>query len=137
MFRQILNVLQVFNPLSAKLGKRPNTLKQFVGNLPTNCLSVFGDFVGFWDVMHWRVRNKYFISTFTRSSHPEVFLKKGILKIFSKFRGEHPCRCVISIKLQSNFIEITPLHGCSPVNLQHIFRTLFLGTPLSGCFLFT
>ena len=34
------------NPLSAKLTKWPNTLKQFVGNLPTNCLSVFGHFVG-------------------------------------------------------------------------------------------
>ena len=34
------------NPLSAKLIKWPNTLKQFVGNLPTNCLSVFGHFVG-------------------------------------------------------------------------------------------
>ena len=36
----------VFNPLSAKLTKWPNTLKQFVGNLLTNCLSVFGHFVG-------------------------------------------------------------------------------------------
>ena len=32
---------------------------------------------------------------------------------------------VISIKLQSNFIEITLRHGCSPVNLLHIFRTPF------------
>ena len=35
-----------FNPLSAKLTKWPNTLKKFVGNLATNCLSVFGRFVG-------------------------------------------------------------------------------------------
>ena len=35
-----------FNPLSAKLTKWPNTLKQFVVNLPTNCLSVFGHFMG-------------------------------------------------------------------------------------------
>ena len=34
------------NPLSEKLTKWPNTLKQFVGNLPTNCLSVFGHFLG-------------------------------------------------------------------------------------------
>ena len=26
-----------------------------------------------------------------RSSHPEVFLGKGVLKICSKFTGEHPC----------------------------------------------
>ena len=30
---------------------------------------------------------------------------EGVLKIYSKFTGEHPCRSVISIKLQSNFIE--------------------------------
>ena len=28
---------------------------------------------------------------------------------------------------QSNFIEIALWHGCPPVNLMHIFRTLFLG----------
>ena len=32
---------------------------------------------------------------------------------------------VISIKLQGNFIEITLRHGGSPVNVMHIFRTLF------------
>ena len=36
-----------------------------------------------------------------RSSPPEVFLGKGALKIYSKFTGEHPCRSVISIKLQN------------------------------------
>ena len=34
-----------FNPLSANPTKWPNTLKQFVGKLPTNCLSVFGHFL--------------------------------------------------------------------------------------------
>ena len=33
------------NPLSANPTKWPNTLKQFVGKLATNCLSVFGHFV--------------------------------------------------------------------------------------------
>ena len=40
---QILNVL---NPLSASLTKWPNTLKQFAGKLPINCLSVFNHFAG-------------------------------------------------------------------------------------------
>ena len=35
------------NPLSANPTKWSNTLKQFVGNLPTNCLSVFDHFVKF------------------------------------------------------------------------------------------
>ena len=47
--------------------------------------------------------------TKTRSIPPEVFLEKGVLKICSKFKGEHPCRSVIM----------------SPVNLLHIFRTPF------------
>ena len=52
-----------------------------------------------------------------------MFLGKGVLKICSKFTGEHPCRSVISIKLLCNFIEITLRHGCFPVMLLHIFRT--------------
>ena len=60
-----------------------------------------------------------------RSSHREVFLRKGVLKICGKFTGGHPCRGVISIKLQSNFIEITLWEGSSPVNLLNIFRSTF------------
>ena len=36
-----------FNPLSAIITKWSNTLKQFVGKLATNCLSVSDHFVGF------------------------------------------------------------------------------------------
>ena len=40
--------------------------------------------------------------SFDKSSRPEVFLRKGVLEIFSKFTGEYPCRSAISIKLESN-----------------------------------
>ena len=66
------------------------------------------------------------ISRRIRSSHLEVFLGKGFLKICSKFTGEHACRSAMSIKLLCSFIEIALRHGCSPVNLLHIFRTPFL-----------
>ena len=56
-----------------------------------------------------------------RSNPPKVFLLKGVLKVCSKFIGEHPCRSAISIKLYS-FIGIKLRHGCSPPNLLHIFR---------------
>ena len=52
-------------------------------------------------------------------------LSKYFLKICSKFTGEHPWRSVISIKLLCNFIKIKLRHGCSPVNLLHIFRAPF------------
>ena len=68
--------------------------------------------------------NLYFIHQFSiqlwsvyRSSHPEVFLGKGAMKICSKFTGEHSCRNAISIKLL--------WRECSPVNLLHIFTTPF------------
>ena len=38
--------MEFFNPLSASFTKWSNTLRQFVGDLPTNCLSVFDHFVG-------------------------------------------------------------------------------------------
>ena len=38
--------MQHLNPLRANFTKWSNTLKQFVGKLPTNCLSVFEHFVG-------------------------------------------------------------------------------------------
>ena len=78
---------------------------------------------------HWLMRSfRCSSSTFLslcRSSPLEVFLGKGIWKIHSKLTGEHSCRTVISIKLQSNFIEITLRHECSRVNLLHISRTPF------------
>ena len=60
---------------------------------------------------------------FLRTNPPEVFLGKAVLKKCSKFIGVN-CR-----------IETVHRHGSCPVNLLHIFRHLFLGTPLKGCFL--
>ena len=66
-----------------------------------------------------------------RSSHPEVFFEKGVLKICSKFTGEHPCRSSICfatlLKLQFGmgvFLQI----GC--IFSEH----LYLRTPLQGYF---
>ena len=39
-------MLIFINPLSASFTKWSNILKQFVGNLPTNCLIVFDHIVG-------------------------------------------------------------------------------------------
>ena len=41
------------------------------------------------------------------------------------YRRKHSSRSAISIKMLCNFIEIALRHGCSPVNLLHIFRTPF------------
>ena len=66
-----------------------------------------------------------FLCQSSRSSHPEMFLRKGVLKICSKFTGEHTSRSVISIQLLRDLTEIALRHECSPANLLHIFRTHF------------
>ena len=87
--------------------------------------------------LHLILFRTYIISTvitkFQKQSS-EVFLGKGFLKTCSKFTREHACRSVISIKLQSKFIEITLRHGCSPVNLLHLSEYLFLWTAVDSCF---
>ena len=84
--------------------------------------------------MKFLLHNGFTFPVIFRSSHPEVFLGKVVLKICSTFAGEHPCQSTISKKLQSNFIEITPRHGCCPVNLCIISNHLFVRTPLNDCF---
>ena len=91
----------------------------------------------FWYLTNRRIyhlKTNLIMLIFYRSSRPEVFLRKGVLKICCKFTGVHPCRSVISIKLQSKFIEIALRLGCSPVNLLHISRTPFPKNT-SGCLL--
>ena len=85
-------------------------------NYPGESVRIFIDLSSIWDIQTWSFRN----------SHSEVFLMKGVLKACSKFTGEQQSRSANSINLQNSFIEITVLHGCSPVNLLYIFRTPFL-----------
>ena len=52
----------------------------------------------------------------SRRTYPEVFPRKGVLKICSKFTGEHQCR------------SVAPAICC--ISSEH----LFLRTPLNGCY---
>ena len=76
----------------------------------------------FMESVHYRTELKKWPCT---SSPSEVILRKSVPKVCCKFTGQHPCRRMILIKLQSNAIEVSLWHGCSPVNLLHIFRTTF------------
>ena len=49
----------------------------------------------------------------TQEQPSRGFLGKGVLKICSKFTGEHPCRSVVSIKLQDLFGYSTKTVGRS------------------------
>ena len=52
-----------------------------------------------------------------RSSRPEVFCKKAVLRNFAKFTGKHLC--------QSLFLNKVLGHRCFPVNFAKFLRTAF------------
>ena len=65
-----------------------------------------------------------------RSNPPEVFLGKTVLKINSKFIGEHPCQMLLC-----NFIEVTHISGSvSCIFAAYFFRITFLNN-ISGVLL--
>ena len=90
----------------------------FISNVTSPLLSRF------WIIDYWMLWGRIYHNEIKQTSHPQVFLRKGVLKICSKFRGEDPYRSVISIKLLCNFIEIALQHACSFENLLHIFRII-------------
>ena len=59
-----------------------------------------------------------------RRNHPKAFFEQGVLKAWSKFVREHPCRSAISKKLLCIFIEIA-LRDEYSVNLTPNFKTSF------------
>ena len=77
--------------------------------------------------LHW---NENLSGSNTKRNPSEVFLGKDVLKICSKFSGDHPRQSAITMKLQSSIIEIPLRHRCFP----GYFQNLFLRTLLEYCF---
>ena len=65
-----------------------------------------------------------------RSSCPEVFCKKGVLRDFAKFTGMHLCQGLIFNKVaglrSATLLEKRLWHRCFPVNFAKFLRTPFL-----------
>ena len=70
------------------------------------------------EAMHY-ASNFFFVSNRQKQSHRDVLKKRCSENMQQIYRRTS------MPKLQSNFIEIALRHGCSPVNLLHIFRTPF------------
>ena len=64
-----------------------------------------------------------------RSSRPEVFCKKGILRNFEKFAGKHLCQGLFFNKVAglrpATLLKKTHCHRCLPVNFAKFLRTSF------------
>ena len=64
-----------------------------------------------------------------------MFFKRCALQICSKHIGKHPCRSLISVKLNSTFIEITLLHEGLLVEI--FYSTCLPCFSIQICVLFT
>ena len=64
------------------------------------------------------------VALYFQKQSPRCVLSKRSSKNMQQiYRGTLLLKC--DLNLQSNFIEITLRHRCSPVNLLHIFKTPF------------
>ena len=65
-------------------------------------------------------------NTFTifRSSRPEVFCKKGVLRNFAKFTGKHPCQSLFFNKVvglrAATLLKKKLWHRCFPMNFVQL-----------------
>ena len=60
-----------------------------------------------------------------RSSHPEVFCQKGVLKNLEKFTGKHLCWSLFFNKVAGGkpetYLKMRLKHRCFPVNFSNHF----------------
>ena len=64
-----------------------------------------------------------------RSSRPEMFCKKGVLRNFTKFTGKHQCQSLFFNKVAAlrpaTLLKKRLWHWCFPVNFAKFLRTAF------------
>ena len=67
---------------------------------------------------------------FCRSSRPEVFCEKDVLRNFAKFTGKHLCQSLFFNKIAglrpATLLKNRLWHRCFPVNFAKFPRTTFL-----------
>ena len=79
----------------------------------------------FWQLHHsWELNLLCWVSG-PRSSRPDVFYNKGVLRNFAKFTGPRPATLLKKRLLW---------HRCFPVNFAKFLRTTFLQNTSSVCF---
>ena len=83
---------------------------------------------------------KCFEKTLFRSSRPEVFCKKVVLRNFAKFTGKHLCQSLFFIKVEglgpATLLKKRLWYRCFFVNFAKFLRTTFLIEHLRWLLLF-
>ena len=82
-----------------------------------------------YEISSWLIKHLInIINKNSRSSRPEVFCKKGILKNFTQFTGKHLCQSLFLIQLQAeacNVIKIETLAQVFSCGFYEIFKNTY------------
>ena len=120
---------------SSKSKKVPRDLQETFKNY-ASCIHTFKLTDNFQNSRKkWKKREKKL--TF-RSSLPEVFYKKGVLKKLAKFTGKHLSQGLLFNKVAglrlATLLKMRLWDMCFPVNFANFLRTLFLKNTSRDCF---
>ena len=115
--------------------------------LVTNGVNIISSDVKTWPILCWRevwmrIGNNWNdvwinsrVSAILRSSHQEVFWKKGVFKNFAKFTGKHPCQSLFFAAWGLQLLKRESGTGVF-CDLVKFFRTPFFITPLVAASLY-
>ena len=70
--------------------------------------------------------HKHLLVNTIRSSRPELFCKKGVLKNFAKFTGKHQCQSLFFTKVEVLRPATRLWHSYFSVNFAKFLKTPFL-----------
>ena len=115
----------IYSKTCTRLVKRLRTLKILPFQFCCYLFAILVIKVGYYQYYFVNRKENIYYFTFKdnlldikRSSRPEVFCKKGVLRNFAKFRGKHMCHAIL---LKKRF-----WHRCFSVNFAKFLRTPFL-----------
>ena len=77
-----------------------------------------------WEGLHFL---KNIVEPNNRTSRPDMFCTKGVLRNFSKFTGKHLCHCLFFNKAATLLKKVW--HRCFPVNFVKFLITPFFTDP--------
>ena len=89
------------------------------------CLEIFNSLVlrkKYFETAYEAANSFILLDLISWNSPPELFLGKGLLKRCSKFTWEHPCRSVISVKLQRVFSCKFAAYFQNIFSWEHLWR---------------
>ena len=112
-----LSLIRVFQiVLSSSWGRKFSPLLGGTGNFTWN--EFFYLVVGNWWVLHWPFKP----FSKQRSSRPEVFCKKGVLRNFAKFTEKHLCQILFFSKVET-LAQVFSCEFCEVSKNTWSFRT--------------